>query len=137
MNRKILVLVDDLFWKTKIDHAVRSAQAANPEFLSDPAGLAKAADPSTTCAILVDMALRNEPFDAVAALKKKPKTKDIPVIGYYEHVRKDLKDKAEKAGFDQILPRSTFSQNLADLVLKFALPGSVKAEEDEQELPEE
>ena len=36
MNRKILVLVDDLFWKTKIDHAVRSAQAAAPVFLADP-----------------------------------------------------------------------------------------------------
>ncbi len=137
MNRKILVLVDDLFWKTKIDHAVRSAQAAAPVFFSDPSELAGAADPATTCAVLVDMAMKMQPFEAIAALKKKAKTKDIPVIGYYEHVRKDLKEKADKAGFDQVLPRSTFSQNLAELVLKYALPGGVKTEEDEQELPEE
>jgi CheY-like chemotaxis protein len=137
MNRKVLVLVDDLFWKTKIDHAVRSAQAATPVFLSDPAELSGTADAETTCAVLVDLAMRKEPFEAIASLKKKPKTKHIPVIGYHEHVRKDLKEKAEKAGCDQVLPRSTFSQNLADLVLKYALPGGVKTEEEEQELPEE
>jgi CheY-like chemotaxis protein len=136
MNRKILVLVDDLFWRTKIEHAVKSAQAP-ALFLSDPAELAPAAEGDHVVAVLVDLALRKEPFDAIAALKKKAKTKDIPVVGYYEHVRKDLKEKAEKAGCDEVLPRSTFSQNLADLVLKFALPGSVKTEEEEQELPEE
>ncbi len=136
MNRKFLVLVDDLFWRTKIEHATKSAQT-QALFLSDPAEVAGATDSGPICAVLVDLAMRKEPFDAIAGLKKKPKTKDIPVIGYYEHVRKDLKEKAESAGFDQVLPRSTFSQNLADLVLKYALPGSVKTEEEEAELPEE
>lgn len=136
MNRKILVLVDDLFWRTKIEHAVHSAQAT-VAFVSEPSELVATVDPATTVAVLVDLSLRKEPFEAIAALKKKAKTKDIPVIGYYEHVRKDLKEKAEKAGCDQVLPRSTFSQNLAGFVLKYALPGSVMAEEEDQDLPEE
>ena len=136
MNRKILVLVDDLFWRTKIEHATKSAQAG-AIFLSDPAELPATIENAQVCAVLVDLAMRKEPFDAIAGMKKKAKTKDVPAIGYYEHVRKDLKEKAEKAGFDQVLPRSTFSQNLADLVLKFALPGSVKTDEEEAELPEE
>ena len=43
MNRTVVVLADDLFWKTKIDHAARSAQAP-AVFISDPAGLVKAAE---------------------------------------------------------------------------------------------
>ena len=41
MNRTVLVLADDLFWKTKIDHALKSAQSPGV-FISDPAGLVKA-----------------------------------------------------------------------------------------------
>ena len=52
-------------------------------------------------------------------------------MGYYEHVRKDLEKKGTKAGCDQVLPRSTFSQNLGDLIMKYALPGGVRAEEEE------
>lgn len=137
MNRKILVLVDDLFWRTKIEHAVKSAQAAPAVFLTDPDELVKTAETNQTAAVIVDLSMRKPPFDAIAALKKKAKTKDIPIVGYFEHVRKDLKEKADAAGCDEVLPRSTFSQRLADIVLKYALPGSVKTEEEEQELPEE
>ncbi len=136
MNRAILVLADDLFWRTKIDQAVKSAQRS-AVFLSNPAELESAADPSKVAVILVDLALKNEPFTAIEALKRNAKSKGIPVVGYYEHVRKDLQQKATQAGVDEVLPRSSFSQKLADIVLKYALPGSVKTEEEEPELPEE
>src|SRR5436309_3166379 len=89
MNRTVLALVDDLFWRTKIEHAVKSASSP-VTFVSDPADLASAADPDKVGVLLVDLAMRKEPFDAIAKLKKSPKTKSIPVIGYYEHVRKEL-----------------------------------------------
>ncbi len=136
MNRAVLVLADDLFWRTKIDQAVKSAQRS-AVFLSNPAELASAADPAKVAVILVDLSVKNEPFTAIAALKKSPKTKEIPIVGYFEHVRKDLLQKATEAGADEVLPRSTFSQKLADIVLKYAIPGSVKTEEEETELPEE
>lgn len=136
MNRTVVVLADDLFWRTKIDQAAKSAQAP-VVFLSDPADLAKTVDPSRASVVLVDLALRKEPFAAIAALKKSSKAKSVPVIGYYEHVRKDLQEKATAAGCDQVLSRSTFSQNLSDLIMKFTLPGGTRTEEDEKELPEE
>jgi CheY-like chemotaxis protein len=136
MNRTVLALVDDLFWRTKIDHAVKSASSP-VVFVSDPSELAAAADPDSVGVLLVDLAMRKEPFDAIAKLKKSAKTKSIPVIGYYEHVRKDLQQKGTAAGCDEVLPRSTFSEKLGDLVLKYVLPGSVRAESEEVELPEE
>ncbi|HSB35282.1 MAG TPA: hypothetical protein VLH41_00290 [Thermoanaerobaculia bacterium] len=136
MNRTVVVLVDDLFWRTKIEQAAKSAQAP-VRFVSDPADLAKAADPSKSSFVLVDLSLRKEPFTAIAALKKAAKTKNVAVIGYYEHVRKDLKEKGTDAGCDQVMTRSTFSQNLSDLIMKYTLPGATRAEEEEKELPEE
>ena len=38
MKRTVIALVDDLFWRTKIDHAVQSA-GATTTFISDPAAL--------------------------------------------------------------------------------------------------
>ncbi|MEO6326970.1 MAG: hypothetical protein ABIT01_08080 [Thermoanaerobaculia bacterium] len=136
MNRTVLALVEDLFWRTKIDHAVRSGQA-RALFVSNPSELAASADPATVGVILVDLSMRNEPFGAITAVKKNAKTKGIPVIGYYEHVRKDLLEKGNKAGCDEVLPRSSFSQHLGDLVLKYALPGGIRQEQGEPELPEE
>ena len=52
-------------------------------------------------------------------------------------VRKDLKEKALAAGFDEVLSRSSFAERFADLVLKYLLPGGVRMEEAETEPPEE
>ena len=136
MNKTVLALVDDLFWRTKIDHAVRSGQA-RALFVSNPSELAASADPATVGVIIVDLSMRNEPFQAIAAVKKNAKTKGIAVVGYYEHVRKDLLEKGTQAGCDEVLPRSSFSQHLGDLVLKYALPGSIRQETGEPDLPEE
>ena len=51
--------------------------------------------------------------------------------------RKDLKEKALAAGFDEVLARSSFAERFADLVLKYLLPGGVRMEESENEPPEE
>jgi CheY-like chemotaxis protein len=136
MSRTVLALVDDLFWRTKIDHAVKSASSPIV-FISDPSELATAADPQSVAVVLVDLSMRKEPFEAIAKLKKNGKTKGIPVIGYYEHVRKDLLQKGKAAGCDEVLPRSSFSQKLGELIMKYGIPGGVRAESEEVELPEE
>jgi CheY-like chemotaxis protein len=135
MSRTVVAVVDDLFWRTKIDHAARSAGAV-AVFVADPAELAST-DPGTTALVFVDLALRRLPFDGIAAIKTGERTRGIPVVGFYEHVRKDLKEKALAAGCDEVLSRSTFSERLADLVLRYALPGGVRTETEEPELPEE
>ncbi len=136
MNRKVIALVEDPFWRTKIDTAVRSV-GATTVFLADPAAVAGTIDPSAPVIVVVDLALRSAPFEAIAGLKKAAATSSVPVIGYHDLARADLKEKATAAGFDEVLPRSSFSQRFADLVLKYLLPGGVRMEEEENELPEE
>lgn len=135
MKRTVIALVDDLFWRTKIDHAVQSA-GATTTFLSDPAALVSV-DPDRTPLILVDLSLKESPFEGIAALKKLDRAGKIPVVGYHEHVRRDLKEKAVAAGCDVVLPRSSFSERLAELLMRYALPGGVRTESEEPELPEE
>ncbi|MGE5344359.1 MAG: hypothetical protein ACM3JH_00245, partial [Acidithiobacillales bacterium] len=123
MNRTVVVLADDLFWKTKIDHAAKSAQAP-AVFISDPGDLVKSAEMGKTALVLVDLAIRQDPFAAIATLKNGTKTKGIYVVGWYEYVRKDLEKKGTEAGCDEVMPRSAFSQKLADLIMTHALPGA-------------
>ena len=136
MNRKVIALVEDPFWKTKIENAVKGV-GASTVFLSDPAGAAGAVEPGAPVIVVVDLALKTPPFEAMARLKKDAATSAIPVVGYFDLARKDLKEKALAAGFDEVLSRPSFAERFADLVLKYLLPGGVRKEEDENELPEE
>jgi CheY-like chemotaxis protein len=136
MNRKVIALVEDPFWRTKIDTAVKSV-GASTVFLSDPAGTSAAVDPSAPVIVVVDLALKLPPFEAITALKKAKATAAVPVVGYFDMARKDLKEKALAAGFDEVLARSSFAERFADLVLKYLLPGGVRMEQEDNELPEE
>jgi len=136
MNRKVIALVEDPFWRSKIDNAVRSV-GATTVFLANPAEAAGAIEPGAPVIIVVDLALKTPPFEAIALLKKGKATSAIPVVGYFDMARKDLKEKALAAGFDEVLSRSSFAERFADLVLKYLLPGGVRMEESETELPEE
>jgi CheY-like chemotaxis protein len=136
MNRKVIALVEDPFWRSKIDNAVRSV-GATTAFLTDPAETASLIEPGAPVIIVVDLALKTPPFEAIAVLKKARATSTIPVVGYFDMARKDLKEKALAAGFDEVLSRSSFAERFADLVLKYLLPGGVRMEESETELPEE
>lgn len=136
MNRTVVVLADDPYWKTKIDQAAKSAQAL-PVFISDPKELAKAVETGKTALVLIDLSLRHEPFAAIAALRKGSKTRLIHIVGWCEHTRKEMEQKAKEAGCHEVLSRSAFSQHLADIIMTHALPGATRTEEDEKELPEE
>ena len=136
LHKTVVALVDDLFWRAKIDHAVKSAQAG-VLFVSDPAELATAAPAETVGAVLVDLALKRDPFPALAAWRKGEATRGIPVYGYFEHLRRDLKEKGDALGLTGVLPRSAFAERLADIVLEHALPGGVRTSSEEPELPEE
>ncbi|MBK9089358.1 MAG: hypothetical protein IPL90_10050 [Holophagales bacterium] len=136
MNRKVIALVEDPFWRSKIDNAVRSV-GATTAFLANPAETADLIEPGAPVIIVVDLALKAPPFEAIARLKKAKATASIPVVGYFDMARKDLKEKALAAGFDEVLSRSSFAERFADLVLKYLLPGGVRMEESETELPEE
>lgn len=136
MNSKVIALVEDPFWRSKIDNAVRSVGATSV-FLLNPEEAAALLEPRGPVIIVVDLALKSSPFEAISRLKKAKATATVPVVGYFDMARKDLKEKAMAAGFDDVLSRSSFAERFADLVLKYLLPGGVRMEEPDNDLPEE
>jgi DNA-binding NarL/FixJ family response regulator len=71
--------------------------------------------------IIVDLNnLAAKPLTIIPKLKSKLK-KETNIIGFVSHVQGELKMKATEAGCDMVLPRSAFSQNLAQLLRRHAV----------------
>jgi len=67
--------------------------------------------------VVVD--LQHAKFDAVALgteLKTNDKLSGIAVIGFFAHVEVELQRKAVQAGYDQVMPRSVFFGELANIL---------------------
>jgi CheY-like chemotaxis protein len=116
MKRRVLIAVDDMFFASKIRATAESLgvdydKARNVESAIEKA---RANRPS-----LIVADLHSERCDAVAlaqALKADADLRDVPLLGFFSHVQTELRDRAIAAGFDRVLPRSVFTQQLSQLI---------------------
>src|SRR5437868_6290047 len=110
-HKKVLAVVNDLFFSVKITDAAKRAGMA-VELVKDPDEvLTKAkAKPSV---IIFDLNFQDvQPLHLITQLKSSPEFKGVSVIGYLSHIQADLKQAAQEAGCDMVMARSAFSQNL-------------------------
>jgi CheY-like chemotaxis protein len=121
---RIFAFVDDLFFLAKIQETARKINV-KVEFvktekdLQDKMGQNGDDKPS-----LIIFDLNNagaKPLTMIPKLKSKLK-KATNIIGFVSHVQGELKMKAQEAGCDMVLPRSAFSQNLAQLLRRHGAP---------------
>ncbi len=61
-----------------------------------------------------------DPLHLIRALKSDPATNAIPLLAYVSHVQGELKLQAQQAGCDMVLARSAFSQNLQQILQRYA-----------------
>ena len=111
---KIAILVDDMFFAAKIRAAAQNAgrEVESVKSLEQLEKLSQA-PPSM---IMVD--LNSDRLDGIAViglLKSNPTLTGIPIVGFLSHVQVDLKEAAESAGCDYVIPRSMFSMKLPDI----------------------
>ena len=113
--KKIAVLVDDMFFASKINAA--AAQAASQiERIKTREQLEqlRATPPSL---VIVDLnSDRIDPLEAIRFLKSAPELSAIPVVSFVSHVQTELIRNAQAAGCDYVLPRSAFNQMLGEIV---------------------
>jgi hypothetical protein len=57
-----------------------------------------------------------DPIEVLKIIKGEASMKDVPVVGFLSHVQLDLKQAAEAAGCDYVIPRSAFSMKLPEIV---------------------
>jgi CheY-like chemotaxis protein len=112
----ILCVVDDLLFSVKISTAAkalgveiyfeRSAEMVVPRIREKKPSL-----------VILDLnSAKLQPMEVVATLKADPDLKHIETLGYVSHVQTDVIAAARKAGIDEVLARSAFSERLAEIL---------------------
>ena len=112
---KVIALVDDMFFASKIagaaSHAGRSlVRVKTREELERELG-------DRPDLFLIDLnSSRLDPIETISFLKTRPETEAATIIGFLSHVQVDLLKQAEAAGCDYVMPRSSFSKSLGQIL---------------------
>jgi DNA-binding NarL/FixJ family response regulator len=109
---RVVALMDDIFFQMKI---AETAKHLGIEFkvATNTDALLGLLEPRPQL-VIVDLNARNQPIDAIVKLRAA--SKDIRVVAFLSHVQRELAEQARKAGCDEVMPRSSFTQNLAEIL---------------------
>jgi CheY-like chemotaxis protein len=117
--KRVVAVMDDLFFTVKILDAAKRAGMACEFVKSEIDAIEKAR--STPALMILDLNCGAvDPVKLIAALKADTETKGVNLVGYVSHVQGELKMQAQQAGCDMVLARSAFSQNLPQILKRFA-----------------
>jgi DNA-binding NarL/FixJ family response regulator len=109
----VVVLVDDLFFGSKIAEAAKRTGVAVATCNTGDAFLIEVERAQPRLAI-VDLNAKNGALEAIQRLHETGNP--TPVIAYLSHVQTDLAKLAAQAGCKDVMPRSKFSANLAAIL---------------------
>jgi CheY-like chemotaxis protein len=114
-QKKILAVLEDLFFTVKINESAKRA-GLPIQFLKSETDVIENAK-TNPALIILDLNFQGiDPLKLIARLKADTDTKTISLIGYLSHVQGELKMQAQEAGCDMVLARSAFSQNLPQIL---------------------
>jgi DNA-binding NarL/FixJ family response regulator len=110
-----LAVLDDMFFASKIREAAK-ASGVDVEFIKSEFALHGFNPSEPPSLVIVDLANKSiAPLDIIRLIKSSDKLGKARVIGYLPHVAKELAARVLNAGYDQVLPRSRLSRELADI----------------------
>jgi PleD family two-component response regulator len=112
----ILAILDDLLFTSKIKATAAQLGIRVSFARSSAAALADMRSQTPALVILDLNNPRTEPLETVASMKADPALSGIPTVGYASHVQIDVIDAARKAGVDDVLARSAFTQRLNEIL---------------------
>ena len=116
MARNILVLVDDLFFSAKIGATAQSC-GVPIEFVKTRSELLEKVRSSCPGLVIVDLnGSTTQPLETIQDLKADSELRSTPVLAFLSHVQTELKERALAIGCDTVIPRSLFSQRLAEIL---------------------
>ena len=116
MSKTVIAVVDDLFFASKI-RGTAEQLGINVVFAKSANAVVEASIEATPDLIIVDLhSQRCDPIQLAQDAKANENIRSVPLLGFFSHVDTELKRRAEEAGFDQVIPRSAFSQNLGNLL---------------------
>jgi hypothetical protein len=98
---RVVCVAPDLFFASKIE-ATLTAAGHEVEVVGEPP------DDMTGAEVVI--------ADLMAVDPKAIAGRGAPALGFYRHTEPDVRERAEAAGFDLVVPRSRMAREMADLV---------------------
>jgi CheY-like chemotaxis protein len=116
----VIAAVDDLFFGAKI--AETGARLDVPVVLvGSLEELEKKLSTENPALVIFDLNAEGcRPLEAIRRLKADPGLQDTAVLGFFSHVRHDLKAAALEAGCERVMARSTFTTQLPEILRAYA-----------------
>ena len=112
----ILVVVDDLFFSSKIGETVRQL-GGKPLFAAEVGEIPDDSDDSPPAAIIVDLdLLRTDAVDLISHLRAGEASGNTPMMAYGRHTRPEAFERARAAGCERAVPRSEFVKRLPEFI---------------------
>lgn len=112
MNRKVIAVVNDIFFASKI-RASAAASGVLVQFVRSTDQLVQTGESSPPDLIIVDLHNQSpEPIGLARALKANESFSTVQLVGFFSHVDTELQRVALEAGFDKVIPRSVFARDL-------------------------
>ena len=116
MNRRVIAAVSDLLFASKIRGTAEHLNVT-VEFARTADALFDAAKTEVPSLIILDLhATQPDPFALAARLKADDRLRGVPIVAFFSHVQTELQRRALEAGVDQVLPRSAFTNRLAEIL---------------------
>jgi PleD family two-component response regulator len=112
----ILAIVDDLMFTSKIKTAAAQLGIAVGFARSADAAIDQMRQRVPSLVILDLNSARTDPLGTVARMKADPALASVPTLGFVSHVQADLIARAREAGIGDVLARSAFTAQLADIL---------------------
>jgi DNA-binding NarL/FixJ family response regulator len=114
----IIAAVDDFLFRSKIRTVAKQA-GVEITFVKTPDEIveqSRALKPSLVIFDLNDP--KADPINTVTAMKQDPELAEVRTMGFVSHVHTEIIGAARKAGVGEVLARSTFAANLAEILQK-------------------
>jgi len=112
----ILCIVDDLIFSIKISTAAK-ALAAPVFFERMPDMVLPRIREKRPSLVIFDLnSAKLRPLEVIAQMKGDPTLSGIRTLGYVSHVQTDVIGAARRAGIDEVLARSAFSERLGQIL---------------------
>lgn len=112
----ILCVVDDLLFSVKISTAAK-ALGVETYFERNAEMVVSRIREKKPSLIILDLnSAKLRPMEVVATLKADPDLKHIETLGFVSHVQTDVIAAARRAGIDEVLARSAFSERLGEIL---------------------
>lgn len=116
---RVVALLDDLFFGAKLQETARRLEIPLI-LLRAPKDVPEAIRRHRPALLIVDLQSETSaPLEVIRGLKADLDLRATPVLGYFSHVRADLRTAAADAGCDEVLPRSAFSARLPDILRRW------------------